>query len=104
MRPRVLLDSVSLRPSNVYRKKGCLPVINIRLNGEPRGAEQLLQGLEAGGVLTGSQVAQLSSRWPGLGDWAADPYFGTVREHTRAYLERAADDACLTKPSERKGY
>ena len=66
---------------------------NMRLNGELLEAELLLQDLEAGEVLTGNQVARLSSQWPDLGNWATDPYFGTVREHTRACLERAAGDA-----------
>lgn len=56
-------------------------------------AEQFLRSLEAGGVLTGRQVELLLSRWPHLGDWAADPYFRTVREHTRAYIERASRSA-----------
>lgn len=55
--------------------------------------EQLLQSLEVAGVLTAHQAEQLLSRWPHLGDWAADPYFHTVREHTRAYIEQASSSA-----------
>jgi len=89
------------------------PVVDTRLSLEPLAsskwlegltggmaveAEQLLQSLEASGALTAHQAARLLSRWPDLGDWAADPYFGTVREHTYAHIERAADSAGSAKP------
>jgi hypothetical protein len=41
--------------------------------------------------LTPYQRALLDASWPYLDeDWAASPYFGTVREHARAYVERLA--------------
>jgi hypothetical protein len=42
-----------------------------------------------GGALTRSQAVLLLEAWPHLDDaWAASPYFGTVREHTRAYVNQ----------------
>ena len=54
-------------------------------------APTLIDDLERGGALTSYQVRLLRESWPDLDDdWAADPYFGTVREHTRAYIDRLA--------------
>jgi hypothetical protein len=51
-----------------------------------------LADLERGGALSSFQVQRLLAAWPTLADdWAADPYFGTVREHTRAYIDRVVD-------------
>ncbi len=48
---------------------------------------QLLNDLEAGGALTACQAEMLRQSWPNLDeDLATNPYLGTVREHTRAYL------------------
>ncbi len=45
--------------------------------------------LERDGALSAHQATRLLKAWPHLGDdWAASPYFGTVREHTRAYIDR----------------
>jgi hypothetical protein len=46
--------------------------------------------LERGGALSSFQVQRLLAAWPLTDDWATDPYFGTVREHTRAYIDRLA--------------
>jgi hypothetical protein len=44
-----------------------------------------LADLERDGVLSSFQAQRLLAAWPTLtDDWAANPYFGTVREHTRA--------------------
>ena len=48
----------------------------------------MVRDLERGGALTNHQGERLRGLWPDLGDWTADPYFGTVAEHTRAYIER----------------
>lgn len=54
----------------------------------PRGWLELFRDLERGDALTSHQGERLRGLWPKLGDWTADPYFGTVAEHTRAYIER----------------
>jgi hypothetical protein len=62
--------------------------------GEDNIEPRLLVDLERAGVLTAHQVTLLMEQWPQLDeDWAASPYFGTVREHTRAYIERLANRA-----------
>jgi hypothetical protein len=63
---------------------------------EPSASASLamIQALELAGALTTFQAARLFRAWPHLeDDWAASPYFGTVREHTRAYIEQAANRA-----------
>jgi len=54
-------------------------------------SRQLLLGLWLDGALTTQQVDRLLNLWPDVRYWAADPYFGTVREHTRAYIQQAAN-------------
>lgn len=50
-----------------------------------------LADLERGRALAAHQVGLLMEMWPHLeDDWSANPYFGTVREHTRAYIDRLA--------------
>ena len=41
-------------------------------------------------VRAGGQVERLREKWPLLGGWTADPYFGTVQEHTSAFIEQVA--------------
>jgi len=54
-------------------------------------APAFLADLERGGALSSFQAQRLLAAWPTLADdWAANPYFGTVREHTRAYVDRLA--------------
>lgn len=65
-----------------------------------RPAPRLLSDLHAGGALTAYQVERLLAKWPDLGEWHADPYFGTVREHSRAYIDqlaRSEQDATFRK-------
>jgi hypothetical protein len=53
-----------------------------------------LADLERGGALSSFQARRLLAAWPPLADdWAANPYFGTVREHTRAYIDQLASVA-----------
>lgn len=50
-----------------------------------------------GGALTTDQANCLAAHWPELpGDWAANPYLRSVREHTRAYVERARAQSVCT--------
>ncbi len=50
-----------------------------------------LARLVAGGALTPFQVDWIGTIWLNLdADAFAHPYLQTVREHTRAYLERAS--------------
>lgn len=50
-------------------------------------AVALINDLTAGGALTANQAERLVETWPHLDDvWAACPYFGTVGEHSRAYI------------------
>lgn len=45
-------------------------------------------------ALTAHQAALLCSMWPHLdANWSSSPYFGTVREHTRAHIERLTRQA-----------
>src|SRR4029077_15764863 len=54
------------------------------------GVVATLQALQRGGTLSSLQARLLFESWPTLeDDWAANPYFGTVREHTRVFIERA---------------
>jgi hypothetical protein len=56
-----------------------------------RGSQRvaLIHDLEHGGALTTYQGSLLLDAWPDLdSDWAANPYFGTVREHARAYIDQ----------------
>jgi hypothetical protein len=49
----------------------------------------LVNDLTAGGALTTEQASWLLEAWPHLDDaWATSPYFGTVREHSRGYIDR----------------
>jgi len=50
-----------------------------------------LADLERGGALSSFQAQRLLTAWPLTDDWATDPYFRTVRAHTRAYIDRAAN-------------
>ena len=63
-----------------------------RAGSTPTAGELALIGdLERASALTTHQAALLRETWPHLdNDWASSPYFGTVREHTRAYIERQA--------------
>jgi hypothetical protein len=50
---------------------------------------QLIGDLERGAALTGYQAKLLLDGWNELpDDWASSPYLCTVREHTRAYIDR----------------
>jgi hypothetical protein len=70
-----------------------MPALPIQRSG-PRdervdGGTTLIRDLERAGVLTSHQSARLLSLWPHLDDeWWADPYFRTVREHSRAYINQ----------------
>jgi hypothetical protein len=56
-----------------------------------RSQGDFLTRLVAGGAITKLQVDWIEAIWPKLDDEAfAHPYLRTVREHTRAFLERAA--------------
>jgi hypothetical protein len=51
--------------------------------------EPAIRDLERGGALSSYQAERLLKLWPDLDDdWAVDPCFGTVREHSRAYLDQ----------------
>ena len=52
-------------------------------------AAALIRDLAAGGALTANQ-AELLEAEPRLDTWATSPYFGTVREHSRAYIDLLA--------------
>jgi hypothetical protein len=54
-----------------------------------RGDSALIHDLAASGALTACQAVRLLEAWPHLeDDWATSPYFRTIREHTRAYIDR----------------
>jgi hypothetical protein len=55
---------------------------------DPRNA--LIADLHSGGALTRHQADLLLDAWPHLDeDWAASPYFRTLCEHSRAYINQA---------------
>ena len=59
----------------------------------PIGSAQVasLTSLVLSGALTEWQAELLAARWPEIGDrWAAEPWFKSVPEHSRAYIERSA--------------
>lgn len=54
----------------------------------------LIHDLTAGGALAAYQAELLLEAWPHLDNaWATSPYFGTVREHSRAYISRLSSCA-----------
>jgi hypothetical protein len=64
-------------------------------------APTLIDDLERGGALTSYQARLLRESRPDLGDdWATSPYFGTVREHSRAYIDQAR---CSTRATDAAG-
>lgn len=75
--------------------------------GGPQSTEMLIRGLGAGGALTALQAKLLLEAWPILNDdWAASPYFKTVCEHTRAYIDQLRangrnDSKALGQPKQR---
>lgn len=54
----------------------------------------LLDALERGGAITALQAKILADHWPDLPEdrWS-DPYLGSLREHTRAYIDQLASVA-----------
>jgi len=56
---------------------------------ESDAAPGLLGGLRRSSVLTDWQARWLADHGDGLpDDWASNPYFGGLLEHTRAYINR----------------
>jgi hypothetical protein len=53
------------------------------------GVAAVVREFERDGVLSSHQAELLRVMWPLLGEeWRANPYFGTVRDHTAALIDR----------------
>jgi hypothetical protein len=65
---------------------------------EPTPAAWLIGDLERGGAITSQQARLLMEGWHELEDeWWSSPYLRTVREHSRAYVDRLRNQSTSNK-------